>query len=60
MIKDFMTAYWGFLPTTSKPYPVHEQINAFVGRKGHGKTTAWDALRLALGDASFENKRSDT
>lgn len=60
MIKDFMTAYWGYLPTTSKPYPVHQQINAFVGRKGHGKTTAWDALRLALGDASFENKRNDT
>lgn len=55
-----MTAYWGFLPTTSKPYPTHARINAFVGRKGHGKTTAWDAIRIVLGDASFENKRSDS
>ncbi|WP_425801212.1 AAA family ATPase [Desulfitobacterium sp. Sab5] len=57
MIKDFSTAYWGLLPTTSKPYPAHPKVNAFVGASGHGKTTIMDGLRLLLGDAKFENNR---
>lgn len=57
MIKDFSTAYWGYLPTTSKPYPAHPKVNAFVGASGHGKTTIMDGLRLLLGDAKFENNR---
>ncbi|KHL95401.1 hypothetical protein QW71_13170 [Paenibacillus sp. IHB B 3415] len=57
MIKDFSTAYWGMLPTTSKPYPAHPKVNAFVGASGHGKTTIMDGLRLLLGDAKFENNR---
>lgn len=57
MIKDFSTAYWGYLPTTSKPYPAHPKVNAFIGASGHGKTTIMDGLRLILGDAKFENNR---
>ncbi|WP_078382016.1 AAA family ATPase [Sutcliffiella halmapala] len=57
MIKDFSTAYWGLLPTTSKPYPAHTKVNAFIGGSGHGKTTIMDGLRLLLGDAKFENNR---
>lgn len=57
MIKDFMTAYWGYLPTTLKPYPASEKVNAFVGPSGHGKTTIWDGLRVVLGDTTFESKR---
>ncbi|RED51780.1 AAA family ATPase [Cohnella phaseoli] len=57
MIKDFSTAYWGLLPTTSRPYPAHPKVNAFVGASGHGKTTIMDGLRLLLGDAKFENNR---
>lgn len=57
MIKDFLTAYWGYLPTTSTPYPAHPKVNAFIGHSGHGKTTILDGLRLVLGDTTFENNR---
>lgn len=57
MIKDFLTSYWGFLPTTTVPYPAHPKVNAFIGSSGHGKTTIWDGLRLVLGDTTFENNR---
>lgn len=57
MIEDFMTAYWGKLPLTDKPYPVHPKVNAFVGQSGHGKTTIMDGIRTALGDTTFETNR---
>lgn len=57
-IKDFNTAYWGFIRTASEPYPCHEKVNAFIGPSGSGKTTLMDAIRIALGDAKFENNRA--
>ncbi len=57
MIKDFASIFWGYLPPTKEPYPVHNKVNAFIGPSGHGKTTAWDGLRLMLGATSFESKR---
>lgn len=57
MIKDFSSIFWGYLPPTKEPYPAHSKVNAFIGPSGHGKTTAWDGLRLMLGATSFESKR---
>lgn len=57
MIEDFMTAYWGRLPMTDKPYPAHPKVNAFVGQSGHGKTTIMDGIRTALGESTFETNR---
>jgi len=57
VIEDFMTAYWGKLPLTDKPYPVHPKVNAFVGQSGHGKTTIMDGIRTALGESTFETNR---
>ncbi|MTV50539.1 AAA family ATPase [Heliobacillus mobilis] len=58
MIKDFSTAYWGYLPTTKQPYPANPRVNAFVGSSGHGKTTIFDGIRMVLGDTTFESKRT--
>jgi len=57
MIKNFSSIFWGYLPPTKEPYPAHSKVNAFIGPSGHGKTTAWDGLRLMLGATSFESKR---
>ncbi|MBN7772637.1 chromosome segregation protein SMC [Clostridium aminobutyricum] len=57
MIKNFSSIFWGYLPPTKEPYPAHNKVNAFIGPSGHGKTTAWDGLRLMLGATSFESKR---
>ncbi|MCL4424044.1 MAG: hypothetical protein M1553_00995 [Firmicutes bacterium] len=57
-IKDFNTAWWGYVRTARQPYPVHSKVNAFVGPSGGGKTTLMDALRLCLGDARFEDNRT--
>ncbi|GEM_PF-1445982 len=57
-IKDWNTAYWGYIRTALEPYPCHTKVNAFVGPSGGGKTTLMDAIRIALGDANFENNRT--
>lgn len=57
-IKDWNTAYWGYIRTASEPYPCHTKVNAFIGPSGGGKTTLMDAIRIALGDANFENNRT--
>ena len=57
-IKSWNTAYWGFIRTSRDGYECHPKVNAFIGPSGGGKTTLMDAIRIALGDARFENNRA--
>lgn len=57
-IYNFNTAGWGRIRTASEAYECSENVNAFIGQSGSGKTTMMDAIRLILGDARFENNRS--
>lgn len=57
-IKEFNTAYWGRIGTAATAYQFSDKVNAFIGASGSGKTTLMDALRVALGDAKFENNRA--
>jgi uncharacterized protein YPO0396 len=51
---SMQTLWWGLLPAAPIPL-AHDRVNAFIGANGSGKSTLLDAIKLLLGQTTFDS-----